>query len=76
MMKAVQDNDLLTITSGRSHRSSKTMRLNPLWNWDREGTLKWIEKKKKDFSKYRGMTADGVEQVVVVDNDTDEFPIT
>ena len=62
VMKAVQDNDLLTVTSGRSHRSFKTMRLNPLWNWDRQGTLQWIEKKKKDFSKYRGMTSDGVEQ--------------
>ena len=62
VMRAVQDNDLLTVTSGRSHGSFKTMRLNPLWNWDREGTLQWIEKKKKDFMKYRGMTADEVER--------------
>ena len=61
VVKAVQDNDLLTVISGRSHRSFKTMKLNPLWNWDREGTLQWIEKKKKDFMKYRGMTADEVE---------------
>ena len=62
VMKAVQENDLLTVTPGRSHRNFKTMRLNPLWNWDRKGTLQWIEKKKKDFMKYRGMTADELEQ--------------
>ena len=28
------------------------MRLNPLWNWDREKTIDWIEKK-KDFMKLR-----------------------
>ena len=72
VMKAVQDNDLLTITEGRSHRSFKTMRLDPLWNWDREGTLQWIEKKKKDFSKYRGVTADILEQEEVEDNETEE----
>ena len=38
------------------------MRLNPLWNWDREDTLQWIEKKKKEFMKYRGMAADEIEQ--------------
>jgi uncharacterized protein YfeS len=29
------------------------MKLNPLWNWDKEKTKEWIEKKKKDFVKFR-----------------------
>ena len=72
IVKAVQDNDLLNVIAGRSHRSFKTMRLNPLWNWDREDTLQWIEKKKKEFMKYRGMAADEVEQEEEEEEDEEE----
>lgn len=58
VVTAVTNNNLLTINNGRKHNHFKTMRLNPLWNWNREDTTKWIEKKKKDFLKYRGATAD------------------
>jgi hypothetical protein len=37
------------------------MRLNPLWNWDRQDTIDWIEKK-KDFMKFRDMTATEAEE--------------
>lgn len=53
-MTAVLTNDLLQITPGRSLRTFRRMRLNPLWNWDREKTIDWIKKKKKDFMKLRG----------------------
>ena len=72
IVKAVQDNDLLNVIAGQSHRSFKTMRLNPLWNWDREDTLQWIEKKKKEFMKYRGMAADEVEQEEEEEEDEEE----
>ena len=36
------------------------MKPNPLWNWDREGTQQWIEK--KNFVINNGMTADELEQ--------------
>ena len=51
---AVLKNDLLQVTPGRSHRTFQRMKLNPLWNWDKEKTKEWIEKKKKDFVKFRG----------------------
>ena len=37
------------------------MRLNLLWNWDREKTIDWIEKK-KDFMKLRGAVRDEPEE--------------
>ena len=40
----------------------KTVRFNPLWNWDRQDTIDWIEKKKEDFMKFRGMTATEAEE--------------
>ena len=52
-MTAVLTNDLLQTTPGRSHRTFRRMRLNPLWNWDRKKTTDWIEKK-KDFMRFRG----------------------
>ena len=73
VVKVVQDNDLLTIVAGQSHRSLKTMRLNPLCNWDREDTLQWIEKKKKDVMKYRGMAANEIEQEEEEEEDEEEI---
>ena len=45
VVKTIQDNDLLNIIQGRSHRTFAKIRLNPLWNWDRIETLEWISKK-------------------------------
>ena len=36
VVTAVLTNDLLQITPGRSLRTFRSMRLNPLWNWDRK----------------------------------------
>jgi len=58
VVTAVLDNELLTIKSRRWHRSFPAMRLNPLWNWKRKDTLEWIDKKKKDYLKYRGLSTD------------------
>ena len=57
-MTAVLTNDLLQTTTGRSHHTFRRMRLNPLWNWDRKKTTDWIEKKKKDFMRFRGAVRD------------------
>ena len=46
--------ELLEIHPGRAHTAFKTMRLNPLWNWDISKTREWIEKKKKQFIMFRG----------------------
>ena len=54
VVTAILTNDLLQTTPGRSHRTFRRMRLNPLWNWDRKKTTDWIEKKKKDFMRFRG----------------------
>ena len=34
------------------------MRLNPLWNWDKDKTVEWIEKRKMEFMKYKRITGD------------------
>ena len=60
-MKTVLDKDLLMVKSGRSHRNFYTMRLNPLWNLDIHDKLKWIDKKKTEFMKYRRITDEEVE---------------
>ena len=45
----------------------KTMRLNPLWIWDREDTINWIGK------GFRGMTAtDAEEDVEEIDDNSDQ----
>ena len=56
VVSAVLSNNLLSKITGRKHNMYKTMRLNPLWNWNREETIEWIEKK-KEFQKYRGIDA-------------------
>ena len=61
VVTAVLKNDLLQITPRRSHRTFRRMRLNLLWNWDREKTIDWIEKK-KDFMKLRGAVRDEPEE--------------
>ena len=49
------------------------MQLNPLWNWKRKETLEWIEKKKKDYLKFRGLSRGGRdEQDDSVDSDDSE----
>ena len=50
----VLQNELHTMKLGRKHSSYKRMRTNPLWNWKVDNTKEWIEKKKKQFVKYRG----------------------
>lgn len=72
VVSAVLNNNLLNIIPGRRHNMYKTMRLNPLWNWDKEDTIDWIEKKKKDFIKFRGMTATDAEEDVEEEEEIDE----
>lgn len=69
-IKAVQDNELLIRKSERSHRSFRNLRLNPLWNWKKEETVEWIEKKQKEFMKYRGIIGDGNDEEDNEDTDS------
>ena len=50
----------------------RTIRLNPLWNWSREDTFKWIEKKRKDFIKFRGVPGDDEGVVEESDEESDQ----
>lgn len=54
VLKAVQDNSLLTISPGRKHKGFSAIKLNPLSKWNKDDTIAWIEK--KSFIKNRGMT--------------------
>ena len=54
VINTVLTRELLEIHPGRAHTAFKTMRLNPLWNWDISKTREWIEKKKKQFIMFRG----------------------
>ena len=49
----VLSNQLLTPTQGRKHSVFPKLHLDPLHKWDIQKTLSWIEKKKKDYYKYR-----------------------
>ena len=73
MQKVVSavSNNLLNIIPGRRHNMYKTKRLNPSWNWDKD-TIDWIEKKKKDFIKFWGMTATDAEEDVEEEEEIDE----
>lgn len=72
VVKTIQDNDLLNIIQGRSHRTFAKIRLNPLWNWDRIGTLEWIRKKMKDFTKNRGLSVREPEELEDEEDDDEE----
>ena len=54
VVSVVLDKKLLTIVPGRKHSSFRQMRLNPLHRWKMDNTKEWIEKKKKQFSLYKG----------------------
>ena len=43
-------------------RSYRTIRLNPLWNRNKQKTIEWIDKKKKDIMKCRRMSMDENEE--------------
>ena len=50
------------------------MHLNPLWKWEKQKAIQWIERKKKDFMKYNSVTDELPEDVdndenIHIDND-------
>lgn len=53
VVSTVLSNHLLTPTPGRKHSVFPKLHLDPLHTWDIRKTKSWIEKKKKDYSKYR-----------------------
>lgn len=62
VVSAVLSNDILTKISGRHHSNFRNMRLNPLWSWKKDDTITWIDKKKRDIIKFRGITIDEDEE--------------
>lgn len=42
--------------AGKKHSAFQNIRLNPLWKWDKQKAIEWIERKKKDFMKYKPIT--------------------
>lgn len=72
VVSSVTKNNLLKTLPVRRHNMYKTIRLNPLFNWKKEDTIKWIEKKRKDFIKFQGVAADEDEQVEDSEGECDQ----
>ena len=53
---SVLTNKLLQIMPGWKHSTFKNMHLNPLWKWEKQKAIEWIERKKKHFMKYKSVT--------------------
>ena len=56
VVASVITNKLLQIMPGRKRSTFKNMHLNPLWKWEKQKAIEWIERKKKDFMKYKSVT--------------------
>lgn len=56
------NNNLLDRIPGRCHSNFRNIQLYPLFHWNKEDTIEWIEKKKKDMMKFRGITPDENEE--------------
>ena len=66
--QAVLKNELLHI---RHHKAFKVIKLNPVWNFDKKTTLKWIEKK-KEFQKSNMVYAEEDEEDKVEDENGED----
>ena len=53
VVSTVLSNRLLIPTPGRKHSAFPKLHLDPLHKWDVPKTIGWIEKKKKEYYKYR-----------------------
>ena len=53
VLSTVLNNQLLIPTPGRKHSAFPKLHLDPLHKWDVPKTISWIEKKKKEYYKYR-----------------------
>lgn len=58
VVHAVLSKQLLSIVQGRKHSSYPKISSNPLKNWDLSKARQWIEGKKIEFRKYRGLLHD------------------
>lgn len=55
VLGVVLDNKLFTVCcTNRAHASYPKIHFNPLNDWDRAKTVRWIEEKKVEFMKYKG----------------------
>ena len=78
VVSTVLKEDLFVVTRGRKYRSYPRIHTNPLWKWEVETTQAWIEKKKKDFVKYRGAVREETEddnEAATNDNEATEATI-
>ncbi len=55
VVRAVVNKQLLAVIRGRKHSSYPRIATNPLKNWDLDKTREWIEGKKVEFRKFRGI---------------------
>ena len=55
VLTSILTNELLEILPGRKHSSFNNIHINPLWNWEKQRAIEWIERKKKDFGKYKSV---------------------
>ena len=69
VVTSVLNNKLLQKERGRKHNMYRTMKLNPLWNWSKEDTIEWIQKKRRDFIKFQCASTDDKEAAGVIESD-------
>ena len=75
VVTSVLTNKLLQIIPGRKHSTFKNMHLNPLWKWEKQKAIQWIEKKKKDFMKYKSVTDELPEEDIDNDENSDNIHV-
>ena len=73
IIDVVLKEDILNIKPGRSHKKFKTIRLNPLWNLNKEKVLLRIEKRKKEMEKYHTICTALKENEDGEDSENDEW---
>ena len=71
----VMSNKLLEVIPNRSHAKFGDMKLNPLWNFNKEKALEWIAKKKREFAMFKGAVCeleDNSEEQFETDSDSED----
>ena len=53
VVEVVLKERILHVVPSRTYSIFRRVKSNPLWNWHRESSLEWIEKKKRDYVKGR-----------------------
>ena len=72
IVDVVLKEEILKIKPGRYHKGFNTIRLNPVWNLDKEKVLLWIKRRIKQMEKYKTLTTISVEHEDNEESEDDE----